>query len=41
MAKLYWRVKKKNGKWTWIRAIWDNTDNCSDPEDAIYQEEEE
>jgi hypothetical protein len=25
MAKLYWRVKRDNGKWTWVAATEANT----------------
>ncbi|AXH77303.1 MAG: hypothetical protein [Circoviridae sp.] len=32
MAKLYWRIKK-NGKWTWVAAIYDlHVDQCTHPD---------
>lgn len=42
MARLYWRLKKK-GKWTWLKATWDNTTGIKgvDPANAIFVEEEE
>ncbi len=42
MAKLYWRVKKKN-RWTWVAATVSNTGLMGqyDPQLAAYLEEEE